>query len=83
MHSSYNGQLRVELILIFRPHNLVQVVGSRKARWDAIILLEDRDIRVTLLRQVESCRETKGTTADNDDRIRLGDTHIGGTQDAG
>lgn len=42
-----------------------------------VILLEYRDIRVALLREMKGCRETEGPSADDDDGIGLGDAHLG------
>lgn len=40
-----------------------------------VILLVDGNVRVTLLGEMESCREAKGTSTNDDDRIGLGDAH--------
>lgn len=42
-----------------------------------IIFLKDRNIRVPFLGKMESRREAKGTTSNDDDRVGLGNAHDG------
>lgn len=71
----YDCQIGVERILVFSAHNLIQIIGRRVTRGDMIVPLEYRDIRVSLLREMVGCGETKSTTSHDEDRIRLGDAH--------
>lgn len=73
---TYNCQIGVEWILVFRAHNLIQVICGRITWRNVFISLEDRNVRKARASQMKSAGEPEGSAADNDDRVRLGDTHL-------
>lgn len=73
---TYNCQVRIKWIFIFRPHNFVQVIGSGVPRRNLVIFIKDRDVRKTIANQMKGGREAKGSPTNNDDRVGLGETHF-------
>ena len=61
----YNGQVRIERILVLGAHNLIQIVCSRVSRRDLRVFLKDRDIGVALLEEMQGSGETESAGADD------------------
>lgn len=81
IESTHNCQICVEVILVLRAHDLIQVICGRPSRWDFLILLEDCDVRVSLVRELKSSRKAKGSTADDSNWIAFRDAHCGSGYD--
>lgn len=73
--ATYHGQICIEIVFVFRSHDLVQVVASRPSGWDLVIFLEDRDVGVAFPGELKSRGETERASPDDSYSVTFGNTH--------
>jgi hypothetical protein len=73
----YNSQVGIKRILIFRSHDLVQIIGCGILGGDVVAGLEDRYVRIPVLSEMQGGRDAEGPGADDDNWVRLGNAHGG------